>query len=227
MRPMRRRRSVGTAPAASTGSSTASGISPNTRTSPRTCSAARPSRQANGCWTWGAGAAIRRSWRHGRQAAGPGESRTGPASRWDWTCRLRCSSSPGAWPGRRARPTPGSSGEMPRRARFAGPRSTWSSATSASCSLVTLGLPSPVSAPRSRPHGRLVFLCWQDDTRNELFSIPVAGLRRPHAAPRAVRQCLVRRSGPDHGTAVGNGLGRRSGRLRQRVGLVGVRCRLT
>ena len=23
-----------------------------------------------------------------------------------------------------------------------------------------------------RPHGRLVFLCWQDETRNELFSIP-------------------------------------------------------
>jgi SAM-dependent methyltransferase len=24
-----------------------------------------------------------------------------------------------------------------------------------------------------RPHGRLVFLCWQDDTRNELFAIPL------------------------------------------------------
>jgi len=24
-----------------------------------------------------------------------------------------------------------------------------------------------------RPHGRLVFLCWQDETRNELFNIPL------------------------------------------------------
>jgi len=35
-----------------------------------------------------------------------------------------------------------------------------------------------------RPHGRLAFLCWQDDTRNEVFAIPLRALSAHVQLPR-------------------------------------------